>query len=260
VRWQHHIDLTLGHDPLEELQIPSGSAPERGQRWTFRTQRLNRARHSGLGSRASDWKRAGPKQVTTSRAVKLDPSDSSTRTTPTRSAFHPLSGSCSGTPRSGGRTLDPPRELAPAPREPAKRGVQGSRRRQSEGGARRSPHGGAELDRPKLKQSVLLWIRRTLRRRDRAMPGAGVSPPGSPSRLGEARASAERELPAGPCPCRRARALRLRNVCASLRANGEGGLKVGRAALLSRRRRLGTRGFYGATMPQGPDELESGPT
>jgi hypothetical protein len=31
-----------------------------------------------------------------------------------------------------------------------------------EAGVRRSPHGGAELDRLKLKRSVLLWIRRTL--------------------------------------------------------------------------------------------------
>jgi hypothetical protein len=45
---------------------------------------------------------------------------------------------------------------------PAVRGVQGVGGDNPKAGARRSPYGGAELDRPKLKRSVLLWIRRTL--------------------------------------------------------------------------------------------------
>lgn len=60
-------------------RYPTGSAPDLGHRCTLRIQRLRRAIHSGSGSSVSTWKPTGPKQVSTSRAVRLDPSDSSTR-------------------------------------------------------------------------------------------------------------------------------------------------------------------------------------
>src|SRR5579862_4100334 len=62
------------------LRYPTASTDAGGQRWTLPTHRLARARHNGLGSSASSCHPSGPRQLMTSRAVRLEPSVSSTRT------------------------------------------------------------------------------------------------------------------------------------------------------------------------------------